>query len=279
MNRHSILFKIGLIVSFMAIAIVVAGCSDDKTTEPETAPPDLPPLSSLVMTFDDFQSSQQNISAMAFTDVDSTGNWGRAALTVFVWNVALTVTLIVPVAAFAESFQHEPVRQTDGSWNGPYIFTAAGAIHTAVLNGRIDGDAIIWSMRISKQDAFADFLWFTGSHDLMATDGTWTLNHEPTDPTPFLGIEWHRNPATNTGDLKYTNIIPGSDENGGYIFYGSTTGTTYDRFYDIFSNASDNHINIEWHHTTKIGRIQDEAFYGDADWRCWNSTQVNDDCP
>jgi len=280
MNRHSILFKLGLIVSFIALAVIAVGCSDDKTTEPEIeTPPELPPLSSLVMTFDDFQYSQQNISAMAYTDSDSTSNWGRAAFTVLVWNTVLTVTSIVPVAAFVEAFQHEPVRQPDGSWNRSYSFTVANAIYTAVLNGRFDDDTVIWNMRISKQDGFTDFLWFTGSHNLAATEGTWTMYLMPTDPTPFLGIEWQRTPVTNTGYLKYTNIIPDNDENGAYIFSGSTTGTTYNRSYDVFSIASNNHTNIEWHSTTKIGRIQDEAYYGDADWRCWNAFLFNSDCP
>ena len=79
------------------------------------------------------------------------------------------------------------------------------------------------------------------------------------------------------GDIKYTNIEPGGAENGGYIFYGKTTDTTYDAYYHIYNKGQDNLTEIEWNLTSKAGRIKDEKHYSDTDWHYWDENL--DDIP
>jgi hypothetical protein len=105
------------------------------------------------------------------------------------------------------------------------------------------------------------------------------VNRGPDYEGPFLQIDWHRYISTQTGDIKYTNVIPGDAENGGYIFYGSTTDEEYDRFYNIYNKGQDNLAEIEWNFTNKNGRVKDEHFYLDADWHCWDSNFNDIDCP
>ncbi|RMG31932.1 MAG: hypothetical protein D6732_14145, partial [Methanobacteriota archaeon] len=198
-------------------------------------------------------------------------NWGWAAINVAVWNSLLTITFAVPVAAFAESFNHEPEQQDDGSWVWSYNFQPPGGVlHTAELHATLLSDGVQWEMYITKQNVFDHFLWYSGISDFLGQHGTWTLFHDPTDPQPFIGIEWNRNPAQGTADIKYTNIIPNGPENGGYIFYGITNQFPYDAFYDIYHKSQDNHTNIEWNRTLKNGRVKDPLHFGDSAWHCWD---------
>jgi len=94
-----------------------------------------------------------------------------------------------PVAAFVESFNHQPVQQLDGSWLWSYDVTVGRVVHTAKLFGQTVSEGFAWRMSLSKQDFYTDFEWFTGLSNLPATEGTWTLNQDPNNPNPFLSIE------------------------------------------------------------------------------------------
>jgi hypothetical protein len=126
-------------------------------------------------------------------------------------------------------------------------------------------------MYISKETEYTDFLWYSGWSNDPASEGTWTLNDHPGNPSPVIGIVWHRNLQDNTGDIKYTNIVPGGQENGGYIFHGTTTDTTYNAFYNIYNKGKDNLILINWNCTTLAGQVSDSLHFGDSAWHCWDS--------
>jgi len=259
------------------LAFVITGC-------PQNQPPEIPPESSLVMDFSDFNNSNSKKTSPegdSQADVTATKlNWGLAVTNIFIWNVALTVTLVIPVAAFHESFNHTPVQQEDGTWVWPYNFTVWGVLYSAELHANTDaGGDTTWEMYISKEGGYTDFLWFSGVSNLPLTEGTWTLNHDPNDPTPYIGVEWHRDLSVGTADIKYTNIVPGGSENGGYIFYGITTDTPYDAFYDIYNKGQDNHTDIEWNTTTLEGHVKDPRIFLDNDWHCWNSDLEDIICP
>jgi len=245
-------------------------------------PPEIPPASTFVMEFDDFadggapklaNDGQSPIRQQVITN----GNWGWGALHVGVWHVIVTVGMAVPVAAFVESFNHVPEQQPDGSWVWSYEVTVSGILHTAELHASTVDGSIEWNMFISKEGFYESFNWFSGVSNLPGTEGTWTLNNRPEDPTPLVGIEWHRDSLTETGDIKYTNIVPDGPENGGYIFFGLTEGTL-DAFYEIFNKGENNTINIEWSRTGKDGRIRDGAHFGDDQWHCWDAALQDAEC-
>ena len=245
-------------------------------------PPEIPPASTFVMDFGDFADGGAPGRVLDPNDPAAGqgipgGNWGWAAMNVGVWNVIITVTLAVPVAAFLESFNHVPEQQPDGSWVWSYEVNVAGVIHTAELHALAVGGDIEWNMFISKDGSYTDFNWFSGVSNLVGTEGTWTLNKDPDAPTQLVGIEWHRNPQDETGDIKYTNIVPAGPENGGYIFHG-ITAEALDAFYEIFNKGQDNVTNVEWNRTTKDGRVKDPAHFGDGDWHCWHTGLQNTGC-
>jgi hypothetical protein len=276
MKRKIALLSVGLLIITSVLGFI-AGCEDDPASSHGTAP-EIPPQSTFIMEFSDFeQESMPNPTkqAMALT----TANWTYAALNVGIWNTIITVGLAVPVAAFVAAFQHNAVWQPDNSWEWSYSFLAGGAMHTARLNGKVVEQQVQWKMYISRQDAFTDFLWYTGTADLAATEGQWILYDNPESETELLQIDWHRNIAEGTADIKYTNIVPDGAENGGYIFYGIVAGETYDRFYEIYNKGLDNITDIEWNYASKAGRVMDENHFGDTDWHCWDGTLSDITCP
>ena len=249
----------------------------------DAAPPDIPPASTFVMDFSDFDGEEAPKLAVDWADPATMqagpgGNWTWAATNVGVWNLIVMVGLAVPVTAFLESFNHVPAQEADGSWVWSYEVNVGGVMHTAELHALAVAGDIEWDMFISKEGFYTDFNWFSGVSNLIGTEGTWTLNKGPDDPGPLVGIDWHRNPANETGDIRYTNIVPDGPENGGYIFHGITIDPPFDAFYEIYNQGRDNLTEIEWNRTTKDGQIRDPWHFDDDDWHCWDAALQNLEC-
>jgi len=242
----------------------------------------IPPASTFVMNFEDFNDDTTEAGGghpFKGNEVMSIDHWFWAASHVAVWNVIIAVNLIVPTAAFLASFQQTPEQQPDGSWWWTYEFWAGLQLHTARLEGRLDAEGFHWDMYISRINQYDDFHWFSGWSNHMQTEGTWTLNHAPADPEPYIGIEWDREIATDYAHIKYTNIIPGSPDNGGYIEYGLEDDPVYGAFYDLYGIAEDHLMEIEWNLDTKDGRVRDEYHWDDPNWRCWDGNFQDIVCP
>jgi len=264
------------IISLIGFIALIISCEDDKSTSPQDQAPTIPPKSTMVIDFSDFPDTTTT-SGLEKLSV-SRNNWAWAALNVAVWNSVLTITLAVPVAAFIEAFNHQPVQQPDGSWLWQYSISVHEVLYTAKLFGKTVTEGAEWRMLLTKEGAYNDFEWFTGFSNLPATEGTWTLNKDPNLPSPFLYIEWHRNTQEGTADIKYTNVVPEIPENGSYIFYGKTNEIPYNRFYDIFGAENNYLINIKWNYEQLFGRVKDPFHFEDETWHCWDDKLFDIDC-
>jgi hypothetical protein len=264
----------------LSVAVLLLnGCKQEETDTTDnitqdSEPLEIPPVETFKMNFDSFVGSAARAAKtggyepLAYVP----SNYGYAAGNVGVWNVLIAVGLAVPVATFIESFNHTPVLQSDGTWVWSYSVKVAGINHTAELHGKIVDGEVLWEMYVSKEEFYTDFNWFSGTSYLDGTQGTWTLKKSPDDPTPLLGIEWSRDLQTQTGDIKYMNIVPDGPENGGYIYYGTTSDPTYDAFYDIYNKGDDDLIEIEWNRTAKNGRVRNLTHFGNEDWHYWDES-------
>ncbi|MBN2275404.1 MAG: hypothetical protein JXR41_05945 [Bacteroidales bacterium] len=249
---------------FLTIMVILtlftAGCEKDKKDAPQ-----LPPESAFLIDFSDFQDNSK--STQTYT------NWTAAAVTVGVWNTVLTVTLAVPVAAYIEALKHEPVRVDNDSWKWSYTVTVNAIQYTADLFADVSGSNVAWEMYISQQGGFSNFLWFKGNSNILRTKGDWTLYQGPLTNAEFLSIDWNHDWEKNTADIKYTNILSGTDGMGDYIHYGITEDLVYDAFYDIYDNSADNLLKINYNTETREGSI----YYNDL-WHCWDNNLVDIDC-
>lgn len=244
--------------------LMISGCKPDY---PE---PELPPQSSMITDFGSFSDGNKT--------VDSTSHFGYSAVNVGIWNVVLFVNLAVPVAAFSESFNHEP------KWNnrsGHYIWQWSKVIglkkYDAELHGVLEGSYVNWEMRLSEKDGFQDFVWFTGVSASNRLGGRWKLNRSPEAPVPYLQIDWSDDFAGNAW-IQYLNVEPGGAENGSYIEYGTDTDPDFDRYYNIYLKSQEKHTNIEWNDATRAGRVQDEVHFGDTLWHCWDGGLLDAGC-
>ena len=296
MNRRFFV-PIQIFLSLVLIALLGAGCArgnNQKTVEP----PQIPPQSTFMMDFSDFLQSKSSFNsnqtaafliASLFPDRVSADtapnalgdhtNWGFAALNVGFWNLVGFVGQAIPATAFVESIKQTPVKQPDGSWIWTYSITVEGIIYTAELHGKYIDSGVRWDMYVTKQNEYTDFLWYYGESDLGSTQGYWVLKDKPSNPNDLLRIDWHRDPANETGDIKYTNIVPGGAENGGYISFTVTQSQDLARSYVIYNKGKNETTYIEWNSTTKAGRVKDASHFGDSNWHCWDSALNNTVCP
>lgn len=265
------------ILFVLAVIVLIISCEDDKTTNPQDQAPTIPPQSSMIINFDEFPDTSSD--SVPKNPILSKRNWSWAAGNVAVWNSVLTLTLAVPVAAFIEAFNHQPVKQTDGSWLWQYSVSVGEALFTAKLYGKTVTEGVEWKMLLTKSGAYTDFEWFTGFSNLPATEGTWTLNKDPNSPTAFLSIEWHRNTIEGTADVKYKKInqtVPGNES---YIFYGKTNEVLHNRFYQIFGAEENRLIDIKWNYEQYFGTVKDSIYFENSNWHCWDERLDDIDCP
>ena len=280
------------------LALMVTGCGKSSTVSKTPTPPQIPPQETFLITFDEFnsngisaisdQESQMKFAGLASSDsmqdiiqqaiLEDQANWIHAAVSVGFWSVVAVVGLAVPIAAFKASFLNTPVQQPDGSWVWSYTVPVFGT-YTAELHGTYIDKGVHWEMNISKQGEYTDFLWYYGESDLTVTEGYWILKEKPQNPNDLLRIDWHRNIADGTYDIKYTNIKSGATENGGYIFAQYTKQTPYDHSWDIYNKGQNNHTYIEWNSSTEAGRVQDYNKYYNNNWNCWDTSHMNCACP
>ncbi|MBN1415562.1 MAG: hypothetical protein JW973_10715 [Bacteroidales bacterium] len=251
-----------LMVVLVVSGITVSSCEKDKDNDA----PALPPESAFVIDFSDFQNNQKSTLTKA--------NWATAAVTVGVWNTVLAVTLAVPVATYIQAIQQPAIRIDNDSWKWSFSVTVASVVYTAVLYADVAGTEVTWKMYVSQQGGFSDFLWFKGTCDILRTHGTWTLYHSPLNNVEFINIEWTHNYENNTGDIKYSNVVAGTDGYGDYIHYGVTTDTPYNVFYDLYDKSENKIVEINYNSVTKAGSI----YYNDL-WHCWDSNLDDITCP
>ena len=260
-------------ILLFCIGLLISGCNHEEDSTDSTAP-DLAPMASLAMDFNAFPAhpDAQTTANVGTRAIDcNTSYFSYAACNVAVWNFLITVGLAIPVASFAESFHHTPVLQSDGTWIWSYNVIIGSTVYTAELHGKIVDANINWNMYISKAGEYNNFNWYSGTSHVSGSYGTWTLKNTPSNPTPLLQIDWNYDKATDTGDLKYTNVVPGGPENGGYIYYGSDNAVDYDAFYDIYNKGADDLIEIEWNRAMLNGRVRNLNHFGNTDWHYWDS--------
>jgi hypothetical protein len=274
--------RVGSMLAGVALAVsLLAGCGDKGS--PKAEPPVEPPLSTMAMDFSEFGAATAMAARTLPGAALTKANWTWSAGNIVVWNTVITVELAIPVAAFAESFHHEPVEQTDGTWVWSYNVQAGGTLYLAELTADfIAADQLVeWNMYVSKQGAYEDFRWFSGNCNWAATAGTWVLYTSPSNNDPLLAIAWNRNPQAGTADIKYMDFISGNGNpyQGSYITYGITAATPFNAFYDIYNKGQDNHTSIEWNRADEHGRVSDALHFGDGAWHCWDLNLDDVACP
>jgi len=257
-----------ILTAIIAGSLLNVSCKKDPADAPR-----IPPESSLDADFSDFEGT-------GITDTVTTGEgwyWGRSITHVVFWNVALTVNLAVPVTSFKEAINHTPkyVSKKKG-WLWQYTVYHATGTYTAKLYGKKETGEVHWKMLISKDGAYEDVEWYTGVSKDDNSSGTWNLNKDPLNPKAYMSVAWSVTGVKK--EIKYTLIESGNIALGSYIEYGTDPGISYNAYYNIYGAKDDYSVQIQWMRYTKNGRIKEEKFYNDGEWRCWDSAAANTTC-
>jgi len=248
-------FKGFLSIALAAVLVIsLAGCEKEKKDE---APP-LPPASSMIIDLSVFNTAK---------GTGSYTNIGMAIGAVIYWNSVLTIGLAIPVASYEEAFNHEAVRADNDTWQWTYDVVVNDTTYTAVLTADVTEDMVDWEMSVSREDGFQDFIWYTGSCDILATSGTWTLYKSPADPVELMGITWNHDYETETFDIEYLDIS-GGDYDGSYISFGVTEDPVFNAYYERYNSVQETTWTINLNTETHEGNISNgtNIYCWDADY-------------
>jgi hypothetical protein len=257
-----------ILATVILIAITSYSCEKDKDQD---TLPELPPVEALMMDFSKFiDDPNQGMKSETYF------NAPYAYATVFIWNVLVSVPMIVPVAAYLESFKHTPVYLGDNKWQWSYSVTGGGKTYTArLVTTRISNEEFTAEMLVSDNIAMQDFKWFEGTIRYDRTNADWTM-YDPQDNLAWLEIEWNMDWEKEVSDMTYTIVKEGNEEFGSYITFGITDETDYDAYYTISRSVRE--TMIEWNLETSVGRVKDTVQFGDDLWHCWNELFQDVDC-
>ncbi|MCD4760738.1 hypothetical protein K8R42_02455 [bacterium] len=264
------------------LIIAVTGCKKDNDNDIIPNAPPLPPLSSLVMDFSEFDNPDDTIPGR---DLSSYTNWGRSYVLVSAWNMAVTAVVAIPFASYAVALSQTPVYiPGTGAWVWAYDFTANSVVYSAELTGYYDGaDSVAWEMRISQTGGYTDFLWYHGKMHIANNEidyVNWIILDNPVNNNPFLKIDWtyFNNVGNESTSTTYTNINSASPGYHDFINFAVFVTDNFREF--LVFDASEGIItDIEYYVDTREGRIKDPVFFLDEEWHCWDTNLMNVVCP
>lgn len=268
--NQSIMKKFILLPALLIMSmLVLESCQKDEPDENLPDTPELPPENAFVQDMGDFGKSTSR----------SNEHYNFAALNVGIWNTLLYINLAIPVKAWYEVRESDPVwDKVAEAWVWSREFNLNSGNYTARLHGWIDGDQVQWRMYVSHQGVYSDFLWYRGTAKLDRTSGSWRLFRDHVNDQPYIDIEWENDPDSDFDNIKYINAIPNDAGAGSYIHYGRVEGEDYPIFYDIFGAQDDRLIEIDYDDATTAGRVRDDVFFGTEDWNCWDALHEDIEC-
>ena len=249
----------------LAVSLIIVSTSCDK--EPVENRPELPPLESLMMSFSDFDAPRGDVKASGEPHL----NFNYAFTSLVFWSGASAITMALPVTAYGYALEQDPVSLGEDSWEWESDFQWNGISYTATLTTtRINNDEFSLEMLIAAS-ATPDqgVRWFDGVVRYDHTRANWTIYKDGS--IEVLEVEWTKDYELGDASLLYTYVEPALLETGSYISYEYAPLEAYDASFTV--SRSTGTTLVQWNKTSKEGRVQDEAKFGDAEWNCWDTLE------
>jgi hypothetical protein len=247
-------------LAFLCCVLLLAGCEKEKEEQPI-----LPPITAFAIDLNDFTAAGPQKS------IDTMSNYHMVVGVVSYWNLLLSLSMAIPVVAYAEAFNHDAERVDNNTWQWAYT---VNELYSARLTADVMNDSIYLTMFVTKTGAYEDAVWYTGKCDFIRTGGEWTIYDIPLDSeTPWLKITWNADYEANTFDINYLNIKPEADYEGSYIEYGITENTDYNAFYNFYNSATNMHYDVDYNTETHVGTVTDGM-----NQLCWDEEFTNTLC-
>lgn len=242
-----------------ALVLMVGSCENQQVDEQ----PKLPPVENMMMDFSDFSEEPARTKSTFVTY----HNFLYSYVSVGFWNVAVSLTSALPVAAYGHALQQTPEYLGDNTWEWSFDFQWNSLSYSAILTAqRISNEEFSVEMVISTATDVG-IRWFDGVIRYDHTSADWTFYKDGI--TSVLEVEWNKDFESDAADLTYTYTAPDMAETGSYVKWEHIPEAVYDAAYTISMAAG--LTNIEWNTTTIEGRVMAPAHFGDEAWHCWDS--------
>ena len=248
---------------FLAVSLLIINTSCDQ--EPVENRPELPPVESLMMSFSDFDAAKGSTKASGEPHL----HFNYAFTSLVFWSGASAVSMALPVAAYAYALEQGVEYLGDNSWEWSYSFSWSGQDYTATLGAtRINNEEFSLEMLIAPSATPEQGVpWFDGVVRYDHTRANWTIYRDGS--IAILEVEWTKDYELGDASLLYTYAEPEVLETGSSIRYEYAPLELYDASFTL--SRSSGTTSIQWNTTTKEGRVQDEAKFGDSEWCCWDT--------
>jgi len=259
------------VLTFMILAVALAGCSDDDNPtapEPQQQAPVLPDPELITFDFSFFdQANGIDAEAKALGEYD---NFLNAYLRVALLNVVARIVMTPPVAAFSLALHTPPSLQDDGSWIWVYTFVDGDEEAQIRLRGLPLNNGVAWELRVSV-GGLDNVVWFTGTTMDDGETGTWTFRDLEDPDFPVSGeVAWGDNAAGRF--LRFTCLG------------GADAGDTLE-FQEAYPRYVITHVDADQDLTSLIEWFEDGhgslqvPDYNEGARACWGTDLRNVICP
>ena len=187
------------------------------------------------------------------------------------WELYVTDSLLLPSKAYQQLISKEALYQAKNTWLRETDFELNLKTYNTKLFNIADEDSSEWKLYITKEGEYTDFLLLNGLSANSDSIGSWTVTKYDIKEISinFLKIDWLVK-TNNSQKIQFTNIIPGSIDNGKYILINDSIDDIYNKYIDIYDKSKDNHSYIQLNTNTKTGRIKDIDHFGNETWQYWD---------
>lgn len=267
---------LGWITLGVVLAMGPMGCTDDTSSKPESAAPDLPPVESMKMDLSFFMDPGGEGFAQGEEKAAGTKlNFLNAAVRAAFINVTVITVLTPPSLAFAAAIHTFPSHQDDGSYLWIYTWVEGDEEYQIRLYGKLDGDWVDWELFVSLPSDTDPELWFSGRSHMDRDEGHWTFRDFTIEGDPeVLRIDW-RVVSDEDATLDFTNIRDGHEEEGDELRYRTDGALHSIEYYDDSDTET---WDIIWNENDGTGSLRFPD-YNDSQRACWDSDQEDIDCP
>lgn len=266
MKTNNKLIAMKPVAILLAITLLIVNTACDN--EPTENRPELPPVESLMMTFADFDAPIAGTKASGEPHL----HFNYAFTSLIFWSGASALTMALPVAAYTYALEQGVEYLGEDSWEWNYSFQWSGMDKTATLTAtRMNNEEFSLEMIIASSAAPDQGVrWFDGVVRYDHTQANWTIYND--GGIEVLEVAWAKDFELGDASLLYTYVEPETLETGSYISYVYAPLEVYDASFTL--SRSTGVTLIQWNTTSKEGRVQDEAKFGDAEWNCWDSLEM-----
>jgi hypothetical protein len=268
MKKYSFINSTFVFLLIGSIILFNTSCKKDKAGEK----PELPPVSSLIMDFSDFDSRPDEKGT-------TYANFVYSYLNVFFWNTMATGSLALPAVAYGHMLNQNALYLGDNVWQWEDSFTYDQTDYVATLTAaRLNNDEFSVEMVIAEEATPAlGFKWFDGIVKYNHTSASWNIyKYIGGSTVKIFEVDWTMDYEEDSSSLLYVYVAPEQQETGSSISFGIDPALEYDAWYTI--TLSSETIQIEWDRATKAGRVKNPDHFTDSDWHCWDAYLADTDC-